>query len=134
MSEKGISGSKSQAVGEAEEGVSNNSCRRACTKSKGRKEPTETTVVRKKSSVYKPMGKATRMVYDPPMGKVAEVTEVIPVKGVTPKVSSEVPSMTTPMPTKSPCVSRWRNDNKEDRYTDNDELFHIPLLRYTRGG
>ena len=119
MSEKGILSSKAPSVGEAEERVSDNGNRRAGTKGKGRKEPPSATVVRKEASVSKPLGEASRMGEDLLLGKVAEVTEVSLVeamilkmsakvsslKAMTSKVSTEVPSMATPMPTKSLDVS-----------------------------
>ena len=117
MSEKCILLGKAQAVGEAEERVFNNGNRRAGTKGKGSKEPA--TVVRKESSVSKPLGKAARMGEDPPLRKEAEMIEVplvkamipkvspevLPVKAVTPKVFAEMPPMTTFMPAKMPSMA-----------------------------
>ncbi len=88
----------------------------------------EPAVMRKEASVYKPLG------------KVAEVTEMPPMKGVTSKMSSEVTSevtsvatsMAAPIPTESPYMSCWHK-NEEGCYTGNNEPFHIPLLRCTRG-
>lgn len=157
MGEKGIFGSKAQAVGEAEERVFDNDNRRADTKGKGSKDPSEATVVRKKSSLSKPMEKAAPMAKYLPLGKAAEfpevppmkavpskalskVTEVPPVKTVPPEVSSKVTvvsprmaSMTSPMAAESPSIFSWYNNHKEGRDPDNDKLFHIPLLRCTRG-
>jgi hypothetical protein len=87
MDEKGILGSKAQAVREAEEGVFDNDNRRAGTKGKGRNEPTPTA--KEEASVSKPVGKATRMGEDPPVGKVAELPEVSPAKALPPKMAAE---------------------------------------------
>jgi hypothetical protein len=139
MSEKGILGRKAQAVREAEEGVFDNDNRWATTKGKGRKGPA--TTVNEEASVSKPVGKATRMGEDPPLGKGAKMTEVSSMKAMAPKVTAEMPAMPSSMPampssmpTESLDVSCWRKDNKASHDTDSYEPFHIPLLRCTRGG
>ncbi len=152
MNEEGILSCKAQAVGETEERVFDNDNWRADTKRKRSKEPPETPMMTKESSLSKLMGKPGPMVKDPAAGKVIEYSKMPPAKGVPPEVSSKVteaPSrlapnvtdvsprmspMTSPMAAESPPVFYRRNDHKESRYTDNDKLFHIPLPRYTKGG
>lgn len=105
MDEKGILGSKAQSVGKAEEWVSDNDNRRAGSEGKGRKESSAASVGEKEASVSKLVGKATQMGEDPPVGKVAEMTEAPAVKAMPSKVAA-VPSVATPMPTKSLDMSR----------------------------
>jgi len=142
MCDKCILLSKAQAVGEAEERVFDNRNRRTGTKSKGSKRPTEAMVVRKESPMAKLMGKASRMVKGPAMRKVTEVPPVttsMPTKvsaevpPVTASMPTKMPAVTSPLPTKSLDVSSWRKANKANGDTDGNKPFHIPLLCVTPG-
>jgi hypothetical protein len=106
MSEKGILGRKAQAVREAEEGVFDNDNRWATTKGKGRKGPA--TTVNEEASVSKPVGKATRMGEDPPLGKGAKMTEVSSMKATPPKMSTEVSPTKAMAPKMSTEVSSMK--------------------------